>query len=84
MQWQLSTNGGASWTDIATDPAGKGPHSDDHAVAFDAGGNLIDQILQKQRAEAAREAGVVAPDSTWSPVALGDLDARHLSWTDFS
>ena len=37
-----SFDGGNTWVDIATDPAGNGPHSDDHAVAFDAAGNLID------------------------------------------
>ena len=37
-----SFNGGDYWTQIQTDPKGNGPHSDDHAVAFDAAGNLID------------------------------------------
>jgi hypothetical protein len=37
-----SFDGGQTWTDIATDPAGNGPHTDAHAVAFDANGNLFD------------------------------------------
>jgi hypothetical protein len=37
-----SFDGGLTWHDIATDPAGMGPHTDAHAVAFDAAGNLLD------------------------------------------
>ncbi|HEV3341035.1 MAG TPA: hypothetical protein VG125_11785, partial [Pirellulales bacterium] len=37
-----SFNGGKTWTDIATDAANNGPHTDAHAVAFDANGNLFD------------------------------------------
>jgi hypothetical protein len=37
-----SFDGGSTWHDIATDPANNGPHSDAHAVAFDAAGNLLD------------------------------------------
>ncbi|HEV3343584.1 MAG TPA: hypothetical protein VG125_24645, partial [Pirellulales bacterium] len=37
-----SFDGGKTWHDIATDPANNGPHSDAHAVAFDANGNLLD------------------------------------------
>jgi hypothetical protein len=37
-----SFDGGSTWQVIVTDPAGNGPHTDDHAVAFDAAGNLID------------------------------------------
>jgi hypothetical protein len=37
-----SFDGGTTWQRIVSDPAGNGPHGDDHAVAFDAGGNLID------------------------------------------
>ncbi len=37
-----SFDGGATWTDIATDPAKNGPHSDSHAVAFDKNGDLLD------------------------------------------
>ncbi|HVX56275.1 MAG TPA: hypothetical protein VHA37_00965, partial [Candidatus Saccharimonadales bacterium] len=37
-----SLDGGLTWHDIGTDPAGKGLHTDAHAVAFDANGNVID------------------------------------------
>ncbi len=37
-----SFNGGNNWTDITTDTAGNGPHTDDHADVFDASGNLLD------------------------------------------
>jgi hypothetical protein len=37
-----SFDGGATWHDIATDSAGNGPHTDAHAVAFDANGNLLE------------------------------------------
>ncbi len=37
-----SFDGGTTWHDIATDSAGKGPHTDAHAVAFDANGNLLE------------------------------------------
>ncbi len=37
-----SFDGGNTWTDLATDSNGNGPHSDDHAVVFDIQGNLID------------------------------------------
>ncbi len=36
-----TTDGGASWNDISIDPAGNGPHIDDHAFAFDASGDLL-------------------------------------------
>jgi hypothetical protein len=36
-----TTTGGTSWSDISVDPAGNGPHVDNHAVDFDAGGNLL-------------------------------------------
>ncbi len=37
-----SFDGGNTWQQIVTDPASAGPHSDDHAVTFDANGALID------------------------------------------
>jgi photosystem II stability/assembly factor-like uncharacterized protein len=37
-----SFDGGTTWHDIATDSAGNGPHSDAHAVAFDASSNLLE------------------------------------------
>jgi hypothetical protein len=37
-----SFDGGTTWHDIATDPASNGPHTDSHAAAFDAAGNLLD------------------------------------------
>jgi hypothetical protein len=37
-----SFDGGNNWVDITSDLVGNGPHSDDHAVAFDTNGNLID------------------------------------------
>jgi hypothetical protein len=38
-----SFDGGQTWHDVATDPGGvNGPHSDAHAVAFDAAGDVID------------------------------------------
>ncbi len=37
-----SFDGGTTWHDIATDSAGNGPHTDSHAVAFDANGNLLE------------------------------------------
>ncbi len=37
-----SFDGGKTWTDIAADRNGNGPHTDDHGVAFDHSGNLID------------------------------------------
>ena len=38
-----STDGGATWTGIATGVAGNnGPHADHHAAAFDAAGNFLD------------------------------------------
>jgi hypothetical protein len=37
-----STNGGVSWVSIVTDGNGKGPHTDSHATAFDANGNLLE------------------------------------------
>ena len=37
-----STNGGASWFDLTTGADGKGPHTDHHAMAFDASGRLLD------------------------------------------
>jgi len=36
-----STNGGASWFDLTTGADGKGPHTDHHAMAFDATGHLL-------------------------------------------
>jgi len=36
-----STNGGASWFDLTTGADGKGPHTDHHALAFDASGRLL-------------------------------------------
>jgi uncharacterized repeat protein (TIGR01451 family) len=36
-----SFNGGSSWQSITADTSGNGPHSDEHATAFDANGNLI-------------------------------------------
>jgi hypothetical protein len=38
----ISYDAGADWNVIDLDSAENGPHSDDHAVAFDAAGNLID------------------------------------------
>jgi photosystem II stability/assembly factor-like uncharacterized protein len=38
-----STDGGNTWTDIATGAANQsGPHTDHHAIAFDANGKLLD------------------------------------------
>jgi hypothetical protein len=38
-----STDGGSSWTNISTGTGGtNGPHTDEHAIAFDANGKLID------------------------------------------
>ncbi len=37
-----STNGGASWFDLTTGADGNGPHTDHHAMAFDASGRLLD------------------------------------------
>ncbi len=37
-----STNGGASWFDLTTGADGKGPHTDHHAMGFDASGRLLD------------------------------------------
>lgn len=37
-----STNGGASWFDLTTGANGNGPHTDHHALAFDAAGRLLD------------------------------------------
>jgi hypothetical protein len=38
-----SPDGGASWTDISVGASGNnGPHADHHALAFDAGGKLLD------------------------------------------
>jgi hypothetical protein len=37
-----SFDGGSTWKDIATDSNGNGPHTDAHAVAFDANGNLLE------------------------------------------
>ena len=37
-----STDGGNTWTDISSGAANKsGPHTDDHAIAFDANGKLL-------------------------------------------
>ena len=36
-----STTGGASWFDLTTGADGKGPHTDHHALAFDASGRLL-------------------------------------------
>src|ERR1700730_6819916 len=37
-----STNSGVSWTDITTGSNGVEPHTDNHALAFDATGHLLD------------------------------------------
>jgi autotransporter-associated beta strand protein len=37
-----STDGGTAWTDITTDINGNGPHADDHAIAVDASGDIIE------------------------------------------
>jgi autotransporter-associated beta strand protein len=37
----LSTDGGATWHDISIDSNGNGPHTDDHAVAFDSQGRIV-------------------------------------------
>ena len=38
-----STDGGNTWTDISTGAGNKtGPHTDQHAIAFDANGKLLD------------------------------------------
>ena len=36
-----STNGGASWSDISSDSSGNSPHTDVHALVFDANGKLL-------------------------------------------
>ncbi|HZT43743.1 MAG TPA: sialidase family protein [Chthonomonadaceae bacterium] len=36
-----STDGGATWTDISSDGSGNSPHTDEHALAFDANGKLL-------------------------------------------
>ncbi len=36
-----STNSGTSWQDISVDSAGDSPHTSEHAMAFDASGNLL-------------------------------------------
>jgi hypothetical protein len=38
----MSTNSGVSWTDISTGSNGVSPHTDNHALAFDAIGQLLD------------------------------------------
>jgi photosystem II stability/assembly factor-like uncharacterized protein len=37
-----SSNGGNSWTSLVADSSSNGPHTDHHALAFDANGNLLD------------------------------------------
>jgi photosystem II stability/assembly factor-like uncharacterized protein len=38
----VSSDGGVSWTNITVGTNGHGPHVDHHALAFDAGGGLLD------------------------------------------
>jgi hypothetical protein len=37
-----SDNGGTTWTSLVADSSGNGPHTDHHALVFDAKGNLLD------------------------------------------
>lgn len=37
-----STDGGTTWNDVGTGANGNGIHTDDHAIAFDASGRLLD------------------------------------------
>ena len=35
-----STDGGNTWTDLSVDGSGNGPHTEQHAIAFDSSGNV--------------------------------------------